>query len=124
MYKLLVVLLLTGCVSDPFADDQQGGRNDAEKIYNAESSCMKSGDYKEASEYNACVDKALGNNETAKLLVAERAERAIKGPSTNGLSDADRLCERYGHIIGTEDYRVCIEYANENPANRGISAQK
>ena len=124
MYKLLVVLLLTGCVSDPFTDEQQGGRNDAEKIYNAESLCMKSGNYKEASEYNACVDKALGNNESAKNLVAERAERAKKGPSTNGLSDADRLCERYGHTIGTEDYKVCIEYANENPTNQGVSALK
>ena len=124
MYRLLIVLLLAGCASDPFAEDQLGGRNDAEKIYNAEALCMKNGDYQEAGEYNACVSKTLGNNERAKQLVAARAERARNENSTTGLSYADRLCERYGHVIGSEEYNVCIEYAKDNPPTSAGSALK
>jgi len=120
---LLIVLLLAGCSSEPLMEELQGG-SDAEQIYRAESQCMKNKDYKNVSEYNACVDTALGNNQSAKNIVAERAARAKNGSSANGLSEADRLCERYGHVIGTTEYEVCIDYANENSGNIGNTSRR
>lgn len=130
MHKLLLIaLLLTGCSSiEPTDSDSDadanstingvvGGKTNAEKIYNAESLCMQKGEFKDVSEYNACVDKALGNNQRAKAILAQRIARAKTDPSSHGLSDADRMCERYGHVIGTEEYDVCVDYAKENPAN-------
>lgn len=119
MRYVLIFLLLAGCSSEPLLDDQQGRPTDAEAIYKAESLCMKNKDYKNASEYNACVDKALGSNQSAKDKVAERTARAKNGSSTDGLSDIDRVCERYGHALGSSEYDACIEYAKENQGNIG-----
>lgn len=117
MRNLLIFLLLAGCSSTQLSGDLDGGKTVAEKIHYAETLCMKNGDFKDASEYNACVDNALGDSQTAKAKVAERTARAKDELSTNGLSDVDRMCERYGHVIGTEEYDVCIDYAKDNPAS-------
>lgn len=124
MHKLLIVLLLAGCSSAQLSGELEGGKTDAEKIYHAESLCMKSGNFNDASEYNACVDKALGDNQAAKAKVAARAARAKNGLSSNGLSDTDQMCERYGHVIGTEEYDVCIDYAKDNSARIGSLRNK
>ena len=119
MHKLLIVLLLAGCSSAQLSGEMGGGKTVAENIYQAESQCQKSGEFNDASEYNACVDNALGDNQEAKTKLAERAARARNEHSTNGLSEIDRTCERYGHVIGTEQYDVCVDYAKENQANTG-----
>ena len=117
MHNLLFVLLLAGCSSTQF-DEAQGEQSDAEIIHRAEYQCMQNKHFEDASEYNACVDSAVGNNQRIKDKLAERTERAKNGNSKNGLSDSDHLCERYGYLIGSPEYDACIEYAKENPIIR------
>lgn len=118
MRNLLFILLLAGCSSTQLLEEMQGGQSDAEIIRRAESQCMQNKHFKDASEYNACVDNALGNNQRIKDKLAERAARANNEPSRGGLSDTDRLCEKYGYSIGSPEYDACIEYAKENPIIR------
>ncbi|TAN86034.1 MAG: hypothetical protein EPN14_00635 [Gallionella sp.] len=117
MRNLLLVLLLSGCSSTQL-DEMREGRSDAEIIHRAESQCMQNKYFKDASEYNACVDGAVGNNQRIRNKLAERAERARNSPSKNALSDTDNLCEKYGYSIGSPEYDECIEYAKENPVAR------
>lgn len=116
MRNLLLVLLLAGCSTEPLLIEPQAMQADAEKIHQAELLCMKNQNIKDADEFNVCLDAVLKDNQSAKNKVAERAARAKNWPSTGGMSDMDRMCERYGHALGTAEYDACIEYAKENPA--------
>lgn len=118
MRNLLFVFLLAGCSSSSLLDEIQDGRSDAEIIRHAESQCMQNKNFNDASEYNACVDHAVGNNQRIKNKLAERAERARNESSAGGFSSSDRLCERYGYAMGSPEYDECIEYSKENPMSR------
>ena len=124
MRNLFIILLLSGCSSlEQLSAETKGEKTDAEKIYQAEAFCMKSRNFEEASEYNACVDKALGANQMAKTKVAARAARAKKEHSATGFAETDYICEHYGHVIGTDEYELCIDYINENLPSTGAGKQ-
>lgn len=117
MRNLFFILLLAGCSSTQL-EEIQGAQSDAEIIRRAEHQCMQNKHFEDASEYNACVNGAVGNNQRIRDKLAERTERAKKENVKNGLSDSDNLCERYGYLIGSPEYDACIEYARENPIIR------